>query len=807
MKAFVLVLFCSIYVQAQTIQTSETRFWDLKHTQLKLEPHFENHTLSGEAILHLSPVAYPLKKLVLDAKGMEIQQVQENGTAISSYEYDGQELEIDLEEVVKPGQEIIVGVKYLARPDAYSQKSGSAFKGLYFIDGTSPQVWTEGETEYNSVWFPTLDQPNEMHQQEISIKVDTAFSSLSNGLLVQSVLEGAKRTDTWKQDQEQAVYLSMIAVGKFKKVVDPREERFEVSYYVEPEYEKDALEIFGATPKMISFFENYTGVAYPWKKYSQIAVKEYISGAMENNTATVHGADIQKHKPSLIDQHSEGIIAHELFHHWFGNLVTCESWGQLTLNEAFAEFSEQLWMEYAHGEDEGTWAGMIDLQNYLAEAEEKKEPLIRYAFEDKEDMFDSHTYEKGARVLNLLRYHLGEAIFKKGLKEYLETHRHQTVEIHQLRIAFEKVSGKDLRLFFEQWFLQPGHPDLYVEHSLSGKTLEVYVEQTAKGSWQFPLEILVVTDQEEKIHTLFMEEEEEEFEIPLAGNLQFVMADPRLLLPAEIEHPKTDSMLLEQFTRSSYVYPRYQALALLTSQAEDPEGLKPKRVYDPLVRNLALMALEDPFWRIREMSVQQFFDYDGEDFLAVEKALQGLIRTDGRAQVRAGAILAMRNFLNPQNDLLFRESLKDSSALVQAAALESILINQPEDGEELIKPFMQSTDVGIFGSVASYLARTGEPVYFNWFIEKMNMLSGRELYQVLGAFSAYLVQSAEEIKLRAVPFLEEKAVQSGLWFTRFQAGQGLLLLSDLPSAQEAFQRVKTQEKNQQVLDLYAQFGG
>ena len=318
----------------------------------------------------------------------------------------------------------------------------SGSKGLYFInpqgkDKNKPvQIWTQGETESNSGWFPTIDKPNQKTTNEISMTVPAKYQTLSNGTLVSSKpAANGMRTDTWKMNLPHAPYLIMMGVGEFSIIKDSYKGK-EVSYYVEKDYAPVARKIFGLTPEMIGYFSRITGVEYPWSKYSQIVVRDYISGAMENTTATVHGESAQQNARQLIDENRwEYIIAHELFHMWFGDYVTCESWSNLTVNESFANYSEVLWEEYKHGKDAAAEHHYDNMQNYLLGGNEKKN-LVRFDYKDREDMFDLVSYEKGGRVLHMLRNWVGDSAFFKSMNLYLKTKKFGTAEAHDVRTGF-----------------------------------------------------------------------------------------------------------------------------------------------------------------------------------------------------------------------------------------------------------------------------------------------------------------------------------------------------------------------------------
>ena len=232
-------------------------------------------------------------------------------------------------------------------------------KGMYFINPRGEekdkptQIWTQGETESSSAWFPTIDKTNQRCTQELTVTVENKYVTLSNGkLMSQKKNTDGTRTDYWKMDLPHAPYLFFLGVGEYAVVKDKWRDK-EVNYYVEKEYAPVAKKIFGNTPEMMTFFSKITGVDYPWVKYSQITGRDYVAGAMENTTATIHQESAQQDARELVDGNSwEGTIAHELFHQWFGDYVTTESWSNLTLNESFADYSQTLWDEYKYGKDE-----------------------------------------------------------------------------------------------------------------------------------------------------------------------------------------------------------------------------------------------------------------------------------------------------------------------------------------------------------------------------------------------------------------------------------------------------------------------
>jgi aminopeptidase N len=801
--------------QLPEYQGSATKKWDLLHTKLYVSPNWDNEQLNGKAILQIKPHFYSQNEVTFDAKGFEVKGISYNSKSVE-FSYDGLKLVVPFGKMLNRRDTVEIIIDYVAKPNELEVGGSEAItqdKGLYFVDPKTPkrQLWTQGETQANSCWFPTFDTPNENHTQDIFLRVDKTLTTLSNGELIEKIIHGDNtRTDHWQMKKPHAVYLTMIAAGNFVKTVDSTFNDFEVSYYLEPEYAENALAIFGRTPQMICHFEELLGVKYPWEKYSQIAVREFVSGAMENTTATVHGDFVVKSPNQLVDNNDDAVIAHELFHHWFGDLVTTESWANLPLNESFADYSEYLWASHFYGEEAGEWTAIQAMENYLVEAKTKQEPLIRYFYNDREDMFDSHSYAKGGRVLHMLRRYVGDEAFFTSLNVYLKANAFKTAEIHNLRMAFEEVTGEDLNWFFNQWFLTAGHARLDVEDYYKNGKLTLEIDQTIDSVnakiYHLPLDVLIGFSDGKTIYKkVYLKDESQVFSFEMDEAPTYVLIDPKGELVGEINHPKKSEMLISQYRNCPTVSGRFKALQLLTYAPETDELYVKELLSDSAVRKLVLEATKDSFWGLRDMAVQRLFDYDGEGFLEVEKELQLVIKADKNANVRADAILAMKNFLNPQNDILFRAALRDTSYAVRGAALEALLVNNPPDAAELVKVFEDVRDVNIFASVANYYAEEAKPERLSWFTGRLKELGNTELYQVMGIFGTYLIQSDAEIQLGALPFLNDMAINKPQWFLRYAAVQAMLLIGDLPETKAALKSVFEAETDQRLKDVYLNY--
>ncbi|MEZ4902550.1 MAG: M1 family metallopeptidase [Spirosomataceae bacterium] len=715
---------------------------DILHTQLDLRFDWLRQHALGSALITFKPYFYPQNTLELDAKGFDIkgifqldtlvridsltkQTVREPISDVLEYTYDKRLLTIKLRRTYSRSETVHVLIDYVAKPNEIPENitGPKGDKGLYFInadgleEGKPQQIWTQGETEYNSCWMPTVDSPNEKMTQDFRLTVEKRFKTLSNGLLVTSTFnaDSTLRTDQWVQRLPHAPYLAGFVVGDFAIAGDTIRNGLELSYYVEPQYAPHAKAIFGRTREMVAFFEEKFGVEFQWEKYAQVAVRDFVAGAMENTSMTVHSENVQTDTRALLDGNSDEVIAHELMHHWFGNLVTCESWVHLPLNEAFANYSEYLWNEHKKGQAEADYWSQGEQQQYLGEADVKQEPLIRYHYTDKEDMFDNHSYAKGGQILHMLRKYVGDEAFFLASRNYLIRNAFQTAEISDLRAAFEEVTGEDLNWFFSQWFLSPGHPQLKVEKTFADNKVTLKVSQLQDSTYtpiyRLPLKVDIWENQRKTTHNIVIDRARQTFTFEVTQRPDLVDFDAEKQLLAVIDYEKSKPELIFQFQHCDKYRARYEAMIGLENQ-----------LADSTIRHLMMDAMKDPFWKIRQLAVANFSEYDGLEFNAVERLLQSKARVDAHPRVRMEAIIALGSFGDNSNDPLFHEALNDSSYQVVAAALDAYLIGKPDDAAAVAKRFENAPNSEIVTAVGNYYAGLNKPEQYDWFIQKMESL-------------------------------------------------------------------------------------
>ena len=661
---------------------SNTVVNDLSHTKLDIRFDYAKSYAYGKVWLTLKPHFYPTDVLTLDAKGMDIKQVsivKGNSNSPLKYDYDGLLLKIKLDKTYKGGEPYTVFIDYTAKPNEFKVKGSAAItdaKGLYFINPKGEekdkptQIWTQGETEATSVWVPTIDKPNQKTTQEFIMTVPDKYVTLSNGKLVaQKKNSDGTRTDTWKMDLPHSTYLFFMGVGDYAVIKDSYKGK-EVSYYVEKEYAPVARKIFGHTPEMIAFYSRITGVDYPWVKYAQIVGRDYVSGAMENTTATLHQESAQQDARELIDGNIwESTIAHELFHQWFGDYVTTESWSNLTLNESFANYSETLWDEYKYGKDAGDAQNYTDMQGYIQSGSEKKD-LVRFYYSDKEDMFDAVSYNKGGRILHMLRNFVGDSAFFKSLNLYLTTNKFKAAEAHQLRLAFEEVTGRDLNWYFNQWYFGSGHPQLTIDYSYdeAAKKVNVIVKQTQKDKvFRLPVAIDVYNGAKKERHNVWAENRVDTFSFPYTSKPDLVNFDGDKVLLTEKKENKTLDNYVHQYKYAGLYLDRREAIDFASKKMDDPKAI-------------ALMkeALKDKYHGLRGFALTKLDMKKESVRKEFEQSIFDIAKNDPKSVVRATALGLLANYNKPEYTELFAKSLNDSSYSVSGSALEALAKADPK---------------------------------------------------------------------------------------------------------------------------------
>lgn len=731
--SFLVILFFSLSLAAQhgvvgppdttwknVYREAAPRINNLVHTKLDAKFDYSKSYLNGKVWITLKPHFYATDSLELDAKGMDIHKVNiVKGASMSplKYQYDGMVMNIKLDKKYKGGEQYTIYIEYTAKPDEFEVEGSAAItdaKGLYFINPKGEekdkptQIWTQGETEATSVWVPTIDKPNQKTTQEIAMTVPAKYVTLSNGILVsQKTNSDGTRTDTWKMDLPHAPYLFFMGVGEYAVIKDSYKGK-DVTYYVEKEYAPVARKIFGNTPEMMKFFSRITGVDYPWQKYGQIVGRDYVSGAMENTTATLHQESAYQDARQLVDGNIwEDVIAHELFHQWFGDYVTTESWSNLTLNESFANYSEYLWREYKYGKDAADDHNYSDMSNYLQSQSDAKD-LVRFTYRDKEDMFDAVSYNKGGRILHMIRTVIGDSAFFKALNVYLTTNKFKAGEAHNLRMAFEEVTGKDLNWYFNQWYFGSGHPKLDVTYNYDDATKKtiVIVKQTQPGTkvFRMPVAIDVYEGGKKTRREVWIKNKVDTFTISHNAKPDLVNFDgDKYLLTDKKENGKTLENYIYQYKNAGLYLDRREAIDFAAKQQDNAAAVE-----------LLRTALSDKYDGMRTYVMEKVDMRKQNVRSALERDIYQLATKDAKSTVRAKAISLLPNYDKPEYKTLYTKALSDSSYSVAGEALSALTAVDSAAGYKEAQRLAKLPAKGMLGdAISEALIKYGDEAGFD----------------------------------------------------------------------------------------------
>lgn len=502
--------------------------FNLHHIKIEVALDVANKAVRGTSSLTVSPVLAGLAALDIDAVDLKIKSVTMAGQALS-FDVLDQILKVHLPAPLALERHVTVEIAYEASPQ----------RGIYFIgpDKGYPnkpvQIWTQGQDHDSRYWVPCYDFPNQRVTSEIIATVPENMFVLSNGSLASTThnASGRQKTYHWKQDKRHATYLITLAAGEYKEIADSFD-GIPIRYYVPPDREEDGKRTFENTPDMVSLFTRLTSARYPWDKYAQITVADFIFGGMENTSATTLTDATIRDARARVDSTSDPLIAHELAHQWFGDWLTCKDWSHAWLNEGFATYFEALYTEHHLGVDEFRYEMYRNARAYLSEAGQYQRPIVTRVYSEPIDIFDRHLYEKGSLVLHMLRYVLGDDTFFRAIAHYVKKHADSVVDSEDLRLAIEEVSGKTMEAFFEQWVYKAGHPDIKLAYAWDddSKTAKVAVTQTQDEKdasiFQMPVVIDFKVNGSYKSFPVRLEEKEHRFYFLLDAKPTTVRFDP-----------------------------------------------------------------------------------------------------------------------------------------------------------------------------------------------------------------------------------------------------------------------------------------
>ena len=633
---------------------------DVLHMKIDLKLDIPGKRVRGTVTHTVAPMNDGTRWVEFDAIDMTIAAVTVARKA-ADFDYDGRKLRIDIGEGRKRGQEVAVTITWEAQPRI----------GMYFIapDEGYPdkpvQVWTQCQDEDTRYWLPCFDHPSEKFTSELIVQVPGTWFALSNGRLLQDKLNrDGTRTFHWHQDRPHSTYLLTLAAGELARI-DATTAGLAIDYFVEEKDVEDATRVFANTPAMVALFEKLFGMKYPWSKYSQVVVRDFVFGGMENTSATTMTENILFDRKASRDFTSDPLISHELAHQWFGDLLTCRDWAHGWLNEGFATYLEMLWDEHHQGVDYYRQGVVENTELYVGER--YRRPIVTNVFNEPIDVFDRHLYEKGSLVLNTLRGVLGDDQFFRSIQRYVRENQERNVITQDLADAINAETVRNLDWFFEQWVYRPGHPTLKVSWNWDDSTrlASVTVKQTQKTDDGTPIYRIPVTIDFRKGRarpTSFrveITEAEHTFVFPLNAKPDLCRFDPYGWVLKELDFDKSVGELRLQLRDDDDICGRQFAA----------QGLGKKGGAEA-VAALEAAVMSDKFWAVQAAAAKALGD------IRTEAARDALLRclSVRNHKARRGVVAALGSFRGDETVLeaLAPLARRDQSWFVEAEANRSI---------------------------------------------------------------------------------------------------------------------------------------
>jgi aminopeptidase N len=636
---------------------------DVRHIKLQISIDPGAKRVAGTATHTVEAINDGVRWIEFDAAEMQIAGVTAAGKSVK-FDYGDPVLRVDLGRGLRAGASIDIAIRYSAHPR----------RGLYFTAPNADypnkplQAWTQGQDEDSRHWYPCIDFPNHQQTSEVIVTVPASMISIGNGELkrvVQNARAGTK-TYHWYQATPHVTYLLSQVVGEFAEI-EHDWEGVPVQYYGPVGREKDLQRTLERTPDMLAFFSDVTGVKYPYARYAQTFVADFIFGGMENVTATTLTDTSLLDKRASLDVDADGLLAHELAHQWFGDLLTCRDWSHGWLNEGFATYFEALYTEHHKGTDAFRYELLQNTQIYLGEdAARYRRPIVNNVYHEPIDLFDRHLYEKGSLVLHMVRTVLGDDLWRKAIRHYVAKHRSTNVTTPDFQRAIEAATGRNIDWLFDEYVYRGGHPafKLACEWDEKAKQAKLSIAQTQdeKESSIFRLPVAVDFTVDGKAHAVTVEisDKAHNFFFTLPGKPQMVRFDPGCNFLKTVEFKRPKDMLLYQLQHDDDVTGRIDAAKEL-AKLGTPEA----------VDALKHAVQNDAFWAVQNEAARAL---GGIRTTAARDAVLACLKVR-HPKARRGIVAALGQFRHDETAAAALESVLrkgDPSYYVESAAAQAL---------------------------------------------------------------------------------------------------------------------------------------
>lgn len=642
----------------------------VNHILLDLILDIPNQSFKGTCTTTLTPVRPGIQQLTMDAVDLAIESVLVDNIS-QRFDYDGEQIKIYLQQ---PTTKAAIKVAI-----AYSVDHPQ--RGLYFIAPNEDypdkptQVWTQGEDEDSRFWFPCFDYPGQLATSEIRVQVPAGMRAISNGELINQEEVDGGVIYHWSQQQVHPTYLMTLAVGDFAEIAD-QWQGIPVTYYVEKGREADGKRSMGKTPRMVEYLSAKYGYPYPYPKYAQVCVDDFIFGGMENTSTTLLTDRCLLDERAAIDNmRTESLVLHELAHQWFGDLVVIKHWSHAWIKEGMASYAEVLWTEEEYSQDDAAYYLLNEARSYISEDSSRyRRPIVTNVYREAIELYDRHLYEKGACVYHMIRAILGDELFDRAIQTFVQDNAHKTVETIDLLRAIDKATGYNLMFLFDQYVFRGGHPDYQVAYSWDGDSnlakLTVTQKQAKKDSNSkelFDLKLPVAfgyiskdnSDTKLKTFPLRIHQAEQSFYFPLENKPDFVSFDVGNNFLKTVTLKYSVSQLKNQLKYDPDPISRIYAAAALSKKG----GLE-------AVKALSESLVKDSFWGVRVEVAKKLGKIKLNQ--AVDALKAGL--KDQDARVRRAVIDALSNFKTAASFDIIADCLnqRDPSYYAEATAARSL---------------------------------------------------------------------------------------------------------------------------------------